>query len=319
MKKAWILLIVFLLCTLLLCACGAPAERELPVDQTAAPAESPSALPAEPTPTEIPVEESAAPTEPVEQAEEPTEEPAEASAPAEPPASDPPAPEPTPMPTPEPGQPRSLSAEEQYEANIFLSNFSEQGFGLGRFAGFDSSEAGEAQLFSFAHLWAKINRHDAISYKDSYETMTLEDVNDILGRFFALTIQPEEGTDYSAELGIGNFDWNHCWYEGGVFYYPGADGESHTGFTVVDAAESLPGSRTRFRFTAYELNLDIYYDNLGIPQTYYRLTPEEAVQRMAAGEITPIYTGTAVCEPCYLAQSGRESYILDSYLIDEVD
>ena len=288
MKRTWILSLVLLLCALLLCACGAASAPELPVEPTEAPVETPAETVA-PTPTEAP-------------AAEPTE-----------------APEPTPAPTEEPGVPRSLSAEQQYEANIFLSNFSEQGFGLGRFAGFDSSEAVEAQLYAFAHLWAKINRQSAIFYEDSYEAMTLESVNEILERFFGLGIHPEDGTEYSEVFGIGNFDWDHSWYKDGVFYYPAGDGESYTGFTVVDSAESLSDGRTRFRFTVYELDLDIYYDNLGIPQEYYRLTPAEAAQRVTSGELTPMNTGTAVCEPCHLQSSGRESYTLDSYLIDELD
>lgn len=294
MKKTSLSIAVMLLCALLLCACGAAAQPELPVEPTETPAGSPAPVetPAEttaPTPTEAP-------------AAEPTE-----------------APEPAPAPAEEPGLPLSLSQEEQYEANIFLSNFSEQGFGLGRFTGFDSSRADEAQLYAFAHLWAKINRQSAIFYEDSYEAMTLESVNEILERFFGLGIHPEDGTEYSEVFGIGNFDWDHSWYKDGVFYYPAGDGESYTCFTVVDAAESLSGSRTRFRFTVYELDLDIYYDNLGIPQDYYRLTPGEAAQRVAAGEIMPLHTGTAVCEPCYLQSSGRESYRLDTYLIDETE
>ncbi len=283
MKKAWILSLVLLLCALFLCACGAAAEPELPVEPAPEPAES--AVPA-PTPVETPV----------------------------------PMPAETPAPTPaeELGVSRDLSAEEQYEANIFLSNFSEQGFGLGRFTGFDSREPAQAQLYAFAHLWAKINRQSAIFYKDSYEAMTLESVNDILGRYFGLGIQPEDGTDYSEAFGIGNFDWDHSWYKDGIFYYPAGDGESYTDFTVVDSAESLSDGRTRFRFTVYALDLDIYYDKLGIPQEYYRLTPAEAVQRMVAGEITPVHTGAAVCEPCHLESSGRDSYTLVAYEMDDL-
>lgn len=291
-KKTSLSIAVILLCALLLCACGAAAQPELPVEPTETPAGSPA-----------PVETPAASAVPV-PTETPAAEPAETS---------------LPMPTEEPGLPLSLSHEEQYEANIFLSNFSEQSFGLGRFTGFDSSRADEAQLYAFAHLWAKINRQSAIFYEDSYEAMTLESVNEILERFFGLGIHPEDGTEYSEVFGIGNFDWDHSWYRDGIFYYPAGDGESYTCFTVVDAAESLSGSRTRFRFTVYELDLDIYYDKLGIPQDYYRLTPGEAAQRVAVGEITPLHTGTAVCESCYLQSSGRESYRLDTYLIDETE
>ena len=182
---------------------------------------------------------------------------------------------------------------------------------------FDADDTSEAQLFSFAHLWAKINRHSAISYDGGYETMTRENVNEIVGRYFGLGISPADGTDYSAALGMGNYDWDHCWYEGGVFYYPAADGEAYNHFTVVDSAEALSGSRTRFRFTVYELDLDRYWAD-GVANEYYRLTPAEAVQHMTAMEIVPVRTGVAVVLPCYLESSGRESYILVSYELDDI-
>ena len=288
MKKMWSCLLALLLLTIVMAGCGTPAAPELAVE------------------TEPPLAETAAPA-----AEAPVEE-----IPAAP-AEEAPVQEPEAAPTEEPGQPISLSAEQQYEANIFLSNFSEQWFCEYPFDRFDADDTSEAQLFSFAHLWAKINRHSAISYDGGYETMTRENVNEIVGRYFGLGISPADGTDYSAALGMGNYDWDHCWYEGGVFYYPAADGEAYNHFTVVDSAEALSGSRTRFRFTVYELDLDRYWAD-GVANEYYRLTPAEAVQHMTAMEIVPVRTGVAVVLPCYLESSGRESYILVSYELDDI-
>lgn len=297
-KKAWILSLI-LLCALTLCACGGHAGQEPPPTPTPDTAQAPGEPGAAPAPVETPAE-APAPTEepviPVEESAGPVEEPAAQ--------------------TEEPGLPLTLTAEEQYEANIFLSNFSEQGFPSYPVAP-DADK--EAQLFRFAHLWAKINRRSAISYDGAFEVMSLESVNDILGRYFGEGISPADGTEYSAALGMGHFDWDRCWYAGGLFYYPAADGEAYNRFTVVDSAEALTGSRTRFRFTIYELDLDRYWDSGVIPGEYYRLTPEEAAQRAAAGEITPMRTGTAYALPCYLASSGRESYNLVSYTLDELD
>ena len=247
---------------------------------------------------------------------------------AESPETTPEQPEPAPEPTPEP-EPAAeaealpdeavsltLNDQEQYEANIFLSNFSEQNF-YGRYPGetFEAEKASEAVLFHFAHLWAKINRQSAISYKDGYEAMTREAVNEITGRFFGQVLDPVSGTDYSEELGIGRFDWNHCWYADGLYYYPAADGESYNRFSVVTEAAELPGQLLRFRFTFYELDLDVYWDNLGIPDAYYWLSPEEC-RMPGAAEITPVGTGTALCSRCQLMDSGRESYQLISYELD---
>ena len=215
-----------------------------------------------------------------------------------------------------------LSDTQQYAANLSLSNFSEQWFcEYGGFDRYDAQDTSIAQLFSFAHLWCKINRPREMEYVDGYETMTRESFFEIIGPRidYPADLQPVEGEDYSAALGIGNFDWNHCWYENGRFYYPAGDGESYNRFTVVDEAYKLHDGTYRFRFTIYELDLDIYWDELGIPLKYYHLSPSEAAQYAAGGTITAVRTGTAVCSPIYWESSGREMYLLERYELDRTE
>ena len=222
----------------------------------------------------------------------------------------------------ETGDPYPLSETQQYAANLSLSNFSEQWFcEMGTFDHYDPADTSIAQLFSFAHLWAKINRPTEMEYIDGYETMTRETFFEIIGPRIAYPedLQPVEGEDYSAALGIGTFDWNHCWYENGRFYYPAGDGESYNRFTVVDEAYRINDGTYRFRFTIYELDLDIYFDELGIPSKYYHLTPAEAAKCAAEGTITAMRTGTAVCSPIYWESSGREMYLLEYYELDRND
>ena len=222
----------------------------------------------------------------------------------------------------ETGDPFTLSETQQYAANLSLSNFSEQWFcEIGTFDHYDPADTSIAQLFSFAHLWSKINRPTEMEYRDGYETMTRETFFEIIGPRIAYPedLQPIEGEDYSAALGIGTFDWNHCWYENGRFYDPAGDGESYNRFTVVDEAYKLRDGTCRFRFTIYELDLDIYFDELGIPSKYYHLTPAEAAQLAANGTITAVHTGTAVCSPIYWQSSGREMYQLAYYELDHTD
>ncbi len=233
------------------------------------------------------------------------------------------APEETHTPRPlEQGTPFSLSSAQQYAANLSLSNFSEQWFcEIGTFDHYDPADTSIAQLFSFAHLWNKINRSTTIEYIDGYETMTRETFYEIIGPRidYPKDLEPIEGEDYSAALGIGTFDWNHCWYENGRFYYPAGDGESYNRFTVVDEAYRINDWTFRFRFTIYELDLDIYWDELGIPPKYYHLTPAEATQYAAGGSITAVRTGTAVCSPIYWQSSRREMYLLEYYELDHTD
>lgn len=207
-----------------------------------------------------------------------------------------------------------LSDQEQYEANIFLSNFSEQGFSL-RGEGW-TAEASDAELFRFAHLWAKINRHELIGYENDFEIMDLDAVNLIVDRFFlGRRLSPAEGTDYSADLGMGRFDWDRCFYRNGKFYYPAADGESRNCFTVVDRAMSDANGHSTFFFTIYELDLDIYWRKGEIPGEYYRLRPEEAAQRAEAGEIHRVREGYAVCVTRTRPDNGRQGYSLLYYLV----
>ena len=201
----------------------------------------------------------------------------------------------------ETGDPFTLSETQQYAANLSLSNFSEQWF---------------CEIGTF-----EINRPTEMEYRDGYETMTRETFFEIIGPRIAYPedLQPIEGEDYSAALGIGTFDWNHCWYENGRFYYPAGDGESYNRFSVVDEAYRINDGTYRFRFTIYELDLDIYFDELGIPSKYYHLTPAEAAQLAANGTLTAVHTGTAVCSPIYWQSSGREMYQLAYYELDHND
>lgn len=217
---------------------------------------------------------------------------------------------------PEEGTKVDLTATQQYAANLSLSNFSEQWFcQMPPKDYYDADDATVAQLFQFARLWAKINRPSAIEYVDGYETMTLETFYEITAPRLDVTehLVPQEGDDYSAELGMGNFDWDRCWYENGRFYYPAADGESYNRFTVVDEAYKINDRTYRFRFTIYELELDLYWDWGGIPAEYYHLTPEEVAAR---AEITALEKGSAVCTPVYWERSGKEMYMLSRYELD---
>ena len=211
----------------------------------------------------------------------------------------------------------SLTDKQRYEANIFLSNFSEQGFCEYGSRSFNAADATDAQVYSFAHLWAKINRNRAIGYKNEYETMTLDLVNEIAGRYLELgrKLNPADGTDYSKELGMGNYDWDRVWFEDGLFFFPAADGEIHTGFTVVREARSLLGGLVSFDFDTYDMDIDSYFDKDGIPKDYYYMTSEDARQLASTGEISRRGSGKAVCAPKTL-DNGRETYGLISYSID---
>lgn len=216
----------------------------------------------------------------------------------------------------EQGERIELTGNQRYAANLSLSNYSEQCFcEFMSFDHYDAEDTSVAQLFFFAHLWAKINRNDAISYEGNFETMSLDDFWDIVEPrlVFPEELRPVEGEDYSAALGMGNFDWDRCWYENGRFYYPAADGESFNRFSLVDEAYKVNDQTYRFCFTIYELDLDIYWGRHSVPDEYYHLTAAEVVQRIANGEIRAVRTGMAVCSPIYWESSRTEMYRLAYY------
>lgn len=307
-RIAAILLVLTLLST---AACGKPETTEIvgPVSSEAPAAEQAAASKPETASAEDPILQTpaadASSADPLENTPLPVE-------PEEPLPTDP----------AETGELFVLSEAQQYAANLSLSNFSEQWFcEIGAFDHYDATDTSIAQLYSFAHLWSKINRPTEMEYRDGYETMTRETFFEILGPRidYPEGLEPVEGEDFSAVFGIGHFDWDHSWYENGRFYYPAGDGESYNRFTVVDEAYKINDWTYRFRFTIYELDLDVYWDEQGIPSEYYHLTPAEAARYASHGTITARLTGTAVCSPIYWESSGREMYLLEHYELDPAD
>jgi|GEM_PF-4287043 len=249
------------------------------------PADSPAVSTPTPAPTPAPVSTPAPAPTPV-----PISTPTPAPAPA---------PTPTPVPTPA-GESVPLTAVQQYEANIFLSNFSEQGF----FA-FDAANYNEGQLVRFARIYSKINRRDNIEYIDGYETITRERVNEIVDRFFGLSTSSASVTD----------NWGQeIRYEDGRYWVPAADGESYNYFTVVTALRRSPDGLCEMDFTVYELDLFAYWDE-GMDESLYWLTPAAAEEMAATGRITACCTGTALTRPWQIGS--RETYQLIRYAFDE--
>ena len=84
----------------------------------------------------------------------------------------------------------------------------------------------------------------------------------------------------------------------------------------MDEAYRINAWTFRFRFTIYELDLQLYWDRNGIPSEYYHLTSAEAVQRASGDEMKAIRTGTALCSSVYWESSRREMYCLEYYDLD---
>ena len=175
-------------------------------------------------------------------------------------------------------QPVSLTSSEQYEINLFLSNFAEQ-----HFQNYDSNNYSDDQLIQFAYISTRVNRSDAQYFEGSYTCMNLDDINYAYQRFFNKTFIPEEGRTYA----------EYYLYENGKLKAPSADGASYGILTVVDSLVPNSDGTYNVTFKNYEFP---EFNTAGymIPsKDYYYTTPEQAE---ASNEMRCLQTGTAVVQ-----------------------
>lgn len=159
-----------------------------------------------------------------------------------------------------------LSKDDQYKLNMFISNFSEQGFGF-----YDETEKkNAAALADFAYMWTKINKYKDIEMEGSYYKLSFDKINKVLDKYFGVKLSDDElyGFDKADSKG-------EAFCKNGYYYVPAADGESYTGFAVVEQAEDMGDGTLWLYFTTYNLDLDIYWDK-GITKKYYSMSATDA-------------------------------------------
>lgn len=267
-------------------------------------AETPPAAVASPDPTL----EAAAPTPtPAPQAVIVTPSPAPTPTPTPIPTPAPtpaPTPTPTPVPTPAVGVIK-LDAETQYQANVFLSNFSEQSFG-----NYDLADVPYGQMIQYIHIFCKINRHDLITYQSGEETISKADVNALMNRFFSTTYAPAEDEEFY--LGYGS----HFYYAGGYYRFIAADGESYNKFTVVDELSRNNDGTITASFQVYEVGLEEYWNVPGVDRAYYYMSSDQVADMVWAERVRPVQGGVALLRP--YDNNGVASYQLLRYEIWDI-
>ena len=175
-------------------------------------------------------------------------------------------------------QPVTLTSSEQYEINLFLSNFSEQQFG-----NYDQATSTDEQLLPFAFIYTSINRPDVQYYEGSYTCMNLDDINYAYQRFFNKTFLPEEGRTYA----------KYYLYENGKLKTPSASGASHGILTIVDSLTLNTDGTYNVTFKDYEFPEFNTGGNMIPSKDYYYMT---AAQAESSSEMRCIATGTAVVQ-----------------------
>lgn len=181
-----------------------------------------------------------------------------------------------------------LTNAERASFNALLTKFSEQGWTY-----YDENEADEYQLVNFAHQYYKFNDWQAITYIDGFETLRLEQVNDLLSEYLGKSVNPEEGTDYTAQrtdspLVLG--EPHHEQYHDGLFWFPPAGGDMHTLFTVCeDAATTVTPEVWKLEFRVYDGG---YVDKSG----YAGLSVKAAEALVKEGKLWLQMCGMAILE-----------------------
>ncbi len=185
-----------------------------------------------------------------------------------------------------------MDSNQQYAANIFLSNFAEQGI----FNNFDISNRDIDQLVDFAFLFCKINsRNETIGifhYEDGsaiqdFYTVSLENVNTMLDRHFGIQLTEDMAKGFPVD---GNPNKH---YLNGVFYFPAADGEAYNRIAIARTAEALGNGTFRLDFDIFLLDIREYHSK-GISWDYYSMTTDQAE---SAESLTWFSSGTAIVKP----------------------
>ena len=188
--------------------------------------------------------------------------------------------------------PFEMNADQQYAANIFLSNFAEQGV----FNHFNINNPDIDQLVDFAYLFCKINRRKDTILEFRFEngaetqyfyTVSLEDVNEVLDRHFGIQLNEEMAKRFPVDSNPNEH------YLNGVFYFPAADGEAYNRIAIARTAEALGNGTFRLKFDVFSLDIGEYHAR-GIDWSYYHLTTAQA---QSTSSLTWLLSGTAIVIP----------------------
>lgn len=213
------------------------------------------------------------------------------------------------------GTPVQMSAEQQYEANIFLSNFGEQAvFSRRRFDTDCAHFTYLDDLVGFAHLWCAINRPDALGVnqtaRGAYFTLPFSEAAEVWQRFFGFSFTQQEAAQYprSTYLYENIYGPYPSFYDSGMFWFPAASGESYNRLSIVRSMEDLGDGTYRLLFDIYRLDIMEYHKTDGVDTAFYKM---DAGTASGDGRLTLEHSGAAVVKP--YSYNGRQSWQLLRY------
>lgn len=198
----------------------------------------------------------------------------------------------------------TMNAEEQYEINIFLSNFSEQSFaGAGKFET-ETADAIKMAHFAMKHItlnyWDNsLNYEEAIEIADYEYRVDIEMINAITQRFFGRSVD-------IADIPTERDSVYHIYTVDGKVCYPRGAGDHHNYISVAEKMCGLDDGTIQVFFNIYQVTNDDY---IIMDKSVYDSTLSEAE---ANQYFEYRYSGVAVVRP-YTTESGEETYQLVSY------
>lgn len=216
-----------------------------------------------------------------------------------------PTPAPTTAPPSAPG-PVVMDKNTQYQVNVFLSNFSEQGF-----KDFDLQQMEYDRMIAFIRIYCKVNQQDLVQPHGGEELVARADVDALLNRFFGLKYNPAEGEEFWPLYS------DYFYYYQDDYHFKAADGESYNKFTVVYGLTFNADGTYTADFQVYEVGLEEYWNVPGVDSAYYYMTTEEVSDMVWAERVTPIQSGTAILRP--YDYNGRATYQLLKYEVWDIE
>ena len=299
-RKGWVPLTVLLVCVLFILLVSMVylivRDNRVPFEPELSPEASviQTVEPEEPLPESVPPEE--------------TTQVVEISSPQEVPVEEEPVPEETAVEEELP----SLEPEEQEQLNRFLSAFSEQSaFELD---GYDGYFRDHEELVHFAYVWCRIHQSDSLfGAQDAgkyYYTTSLETVNEVLERFFHLTLKE---TELRKEKDPDAADRRtYSFYKKGYFYFPAEEAGGVGRLTIVREKTQLDENLFKLSFDVYAFDPEASEDG-SIPDRYYTLFSEEAAEEQA---LTLQTSGTALFRTA--EQDGEMTFFPLEYRVESI-
>lgn len=194
----------------------------------------------------------------------------------------------------------SLTTNQRYNVNLFLSNFTEQGFAGSRYGSFAVYDYDVNMLTEFAidHCW--FNRQNRLEWGDYFNGNNVRlpesQIAPIVEKYFGLSISPSHYLDYID-------------YSNGYYYWEETGGHTSDGFACLTSVEY-------WDYGMYQVWFDIYGMGENWSNDVCYFTPSEA-QRYFPRESWENYSGYAIIDTHGYGLDNRDKWSLYEYEVNQ--